>query len=71
MRILVAVIGLVVLIGSPVAAQSFDPSVGTGNVARPYFAQPQNPTGFGNGSLRGAYLYASPRRHHRANRHRR
>jgi hypothetical protein len=66
----VATLGLAVLIASPAAAQSFDPSVGTGNIVRPYDARPQYPTGVdGSGSLRGTYLYAGPRYHRKIRRH--
>jgi hypothetical protein len=67
---LVAILGFAVLIVSPAAAQSYDPSVGTGNIAHPYDARPQYPTGVdGSGSSRGTYLYAGPRQHRKVRRH--
>jgi len=71
MRTVIATIGLAVVIASPAAAQAYDPSVGTGNIApRHYDAQPQYPTGVnGSGSLRGAYLYTGPRYHRKTRQH--
>ena len=70
MRTVIITIGLAVLIVSPAAAQSFDPSLGSGNIAHPYSVRPQYPGGdYGSPSLRGTYLYGGPRHHRTIRRH--